>query len=127
MHDRIILSNEKSSTSHEHLESHIDDLKDENETLKKKSNELNEIVLKSTNGQKMLDNMFNSQNCIFDKGSIGYKPNFKQKYYKNYIVKSTSSNIQVVCYFCNQDGHMKNRYPVKRNAHYGMKCIWVPK
>ncbi|KAH9680686.1 hypothetical protein KPL71_026648 [Citrus sinensis] len=25
------------------------------------------------------------------------------------------------------DGHMKNRCPVKRNAYYGMKCIWVPK
>ena len=22
---------------------------------------------------------------------------------------------------------MKNRCPVKRNAYYGMKCIWVPK
>ncbi|KAH9770106.1 hypothetical protein KPL71_012261 [Citrus sinensis] len=25
------------------------------------------------------------------------------------------------------NGHMKNRCPVKRNAYYGMKCIWVPK
>ena len=50
LHDRIALLNEKPSTSHKYLESHIDDLKNENEMLKKKSNELNEIVLKFTNG-----------------------------------------------------------------------------
>ncbi|KAH9685489.1 Integrase catalytic domain-containing protein [Citrus sinensis] len=43
---------ENSSTSHEHLESHMNELKNENEMLRKKSNELNEIVLKFTNGQK---------------------------------------------------------------------------
>ncbi|KAH9680287.1 hypothetical protein KPL71_026498 [Citrus sinensis] len=45
LHDEIALSNEKPSISHEHLESHIDDLKNENQMLKKKSNELNEICL----------------------------------------------------------------------------------
>ena len=50
LHDEIALSNEKHSISYEHLESHIDDLKNENETLRKKSNELNKIVLKFTNG-----------------------------------------------------------------------------
>ena len=45
--------------------------------LKKKSNELNEIVLKFTNWQKMLDNLLNSQKCVFDKGGIDYKPNLK--------------------------------------------------
>ena len=95
--------------------------------LKKKNNELNEIVLKFTNGEKMLDNMLNSQKCVFDKGSLGYKPNLKQKYYKNYFVKSTSINNQVVCHYCNQDGHMKNKCLVKRNAYYVVKCIWVPK
>ena len=48
----ITLSNEKPSISHEHLESCIDDLKNENETLKKKSNGLNKIVLKFTNGKR---------------------------------------------------------------------------
>ncbi|KAH9783348.1 Integrase catalytic domain-containing protein [Citrus sinensis] len=66
LHDSIALF-ENSSTSHEHLESHMNDLKNENEMLRKKSNELNEIVLKFTNGQKMLDNLLNSQKCVFDK------------------------------------------------------------
>ena len=84
MHDRVALSNEKPSTSHKYLESHIDDMKNENEMLKKKSKELNEIVLKFTNGQKMLDNMFNSKKCVFDKGRLGYKPNWNKS-----IIKTT--------------------------------------
>ncbi|KAH9671187.1 Integrase catalytic domain-containing protein [Citrus sinensis] len=90
-----ITSFENSSTSHEHLASHMNDLKNENEMLKKKSNELNEIVLKFTNGQKMLDNLLNSQKCVFDKSGIGYKPNLKQKFYKSYFVKNTSINNQI--------------------------------
>ena len=84
-------------------------------------------MLKFTNGQKMLDNLLNSQKCVFDKGGKGYKSNLKQKYYKNYFLKSTSISNQVVCHYCNQNDHMKNRCPVKRNAYYGMKCVWVPK
>ena len=67
--------------------------------------------------------MLNSKKCVFDKGCIDYKPNLKQKYYKNCFVKSTSSSNQVVWHFCNQDGHMKNRRPIKRNTYYGRKCI----
>ena len=42
-------------------------------------------------------------------------------------MKSTPSNNQIVCHFCNQNGHMKSRCLLERNAYYGMKCIWVPK
>ncbi|KAH9743821.1 hypothetical protein KPL70_003436 [Citrus sinensis] len=94
LHDNIALF-ENSSTSHEHLESHMNDLKNENEMLRKKRNELNKIVLKFTNGQKMLDNLLNSQKCVFDKSGIGYKPNLKQKFYKSYFVKNTSINNKI--------------------------------
>ena len=113
----------KQSTSYKDEKSHVDELMKENEVLKKKKNELNHIVLKFINGQKMLDNLLNSQKCVFDKGGIGYKPNLKQKYYKNYFVKSTPISKQVVCHYRNQDGHVKNRCPVKRNAFYSVKCI----
>ena len=87
----------------------------ENEVLKKKSNELNEIVLKFTSGQKNLEKLLSTKKCVFDKGGIGYKPNLKQKYYKNYFIKVISTNDhKIVCHFCNQDGHMKNRRPVKK-------------
>ena len=68
---RVALSNEKFNTLHEHIESHVDDLKMENEILKKKNIELSDVVLKFTNGQKMLDNLLNLQKCVFDKGVIG--------------------------------------------------------
>ena len=74
LHDRIASFKCKQSTSYEHEKSHVDILMKENEVLKKKSNELNEIVLKFTNRQKMLDNMLNSQKCVFDKRGLGYKP-----------------------------------------------------
>ena len=95
--------------------------------LKKKNIELSDVVLKFTNGQKILDNLLNSQKSVFDKGGIGYKLNLKQKYYKNYFVKSTSINNQIVCHYCNQGSHMKYKSSVKRKAHYRVKCVWVPK
>ena len=52
--DRIASLKGKQSTSYEHEKSNVDNLIKENEELKKKSNELNEIVLKFTNGQTKL-------------------------------------------------------------------------
>ena len=71
--------------------------------------------------------------CLIDKNVYLIKEDlamsliWNKKYYKNYFVKSTSINNQVLCHYCNQDGHMKNRCPVKKNVYYGVKCIWVPK
>ncbi|KAH9671627.1 Integrase catalytic domain-containing protein [Citrus sinensis] len=101
LHNEIALSNEKPSISHEHLESHIDDLKNENEILKKKSNELNEIVLKFTNGQKMLDNMLNSQNCVFDKRGLGYA-SLNGKYYA-FVIVDDYSRYTWVLFVANKD------------------------
>ena len=127
LHENIASFKNKQNTSYEHEKSHVDDWIKENDLIKKNNNELNEIVLKFKNGQKMLDSMLNSQKCVFGKGGIGYKPNLKQKYYKNYFVKSAPINNQIVCHYCNRDDHMKNICPVKRNAYYDVKCFWVPR
>ena len=66
LHDKTLAFKGKQST-YEHEKLHVNELMKKNEVLKKKNNELNEIVLKFTNGQKMLENMFNSQKCVFDK------------------------------------------------------------
>ncbi|KAH9779936.1 hypothetical protein KPL71_007899 [Citrus sinensis] len=50
LHDRITSFKCKQSTSYEHEKSYVNELMKENEVLKKKSNELNQIVLKFTNG-----------------------------------------------------------------------------
>ena len=68
LHDRISSFKGKQRTSYEHEKSHVDELIKENKVLKKKNNELNEIMLKFTNGLKILDNMLNSKKCVFDKG-----------------------------------------------------------
>ena len=44
LHDKVGLSNEKRSTSHEHLKSHVDDLKNEKDTLQKCNDSLNEKI-----------------------------------------------------------------------------------
>ena len=59
----------------------------ENEVLKKKSNKLNEIVLKFTNGQKNIEKLLSSQKFIFDKRVLGHKTNLKQKYYTNCFIR----------------------------------------
>ena len=48
LHDKIVSFKGKQSTSYEHEKSHVDELIKENKVLKKKNNELNEIVLKFT-------------------------------------------------------------------------------
>ena len=50
LHDRIASFKDKQSISYEHKKLHVDALMKENEVLKKKSNELNEIVIKFTSG-----------------------------------------------------------------------------
>ena len=73
MHDELLFS--KESIVVEHKNSLVDYLKNENEMLKKKSIELNDIILNFTNGKKILDNLVGSQKCVFDKGGHEYKPN----------------------------------------------------
>ena len=88
----------------------------ENKVLKKK---INEIVLKFTSGQKNLEKLLSTQKCVFDKRGLGYKLNLKQKYYKKYFVKATStSDHKIICHYCNQNGHMKYGCLVKRNAYF---------
>ena len=55
LHDKVNLFKEKQSTSFKHEKSLVNELIMENEALKKKSSELNNIVLKFTNGQKNLE------------------------------------------------------------------------
>ncbi|KAK9180632.1 hypothetical protein WN944_023765 [Citrus x changshan-huyou] len=100
LHDKIASFKDKQST-YEHEKSHVDELMKENEVLKKKNNELNEIVLKFTNGQKMLDNMLNSKKCVFDKGGIGYA-SLNGKYYA-FVIVDDYSRYTWVLFLANKD------------------------
>ncbi|KAK9180762.1 hypothetical protein WN944_023897 [Citrus x changshan-huyou] len=105
----------KQSTSYERQKSHVDELIKENEVLKKKNNELNEIVLKFTNRQKMLDNMLNSQKCVFDKGGIGYKPNLEQKKVQN------EKGYGIICIRSDHGGEFENHLFEKFCNDFGIE------
>ena len=85
---------------------------------RKKSDELNDIVLKFTNRQRILDNLLSSQKCAFNKRGIGYKPNLKEKYYNNYFAKATFINHQIVCHYYNKNGQMSYKCPIQKNVYY---------
>ena len=78
LHDRIEFLIGKKSTSHEYeKKSNIDDLIKENKELKKKSNKLNKVVFKFTNGQENLEKSLSSKNVCLTKEYLGYKHNLK--------------------------------------------------
>ena len=100
---------------------------EEIQNLKKESNNLNDIVLKFTKGQKNLELLLGSQKCAFDKSGIGYKPHAKQKFYKIFFVKPTPKvEVNATCNYCNAFGHLSHRRSIKRNV-FGINMMWVPK
>ena len=51
--------------------------------------------------------ILNNQKAIYDKASIGYKPNNKQKLLKKFFTKSSSSytNSHITYFNCDRVGH----------------------
>ena len=64
----------------------------------------------------------------FNKEGIGFNPFNKKKCYKNFFVKSTSSESKtsITCNYCCKIRHISTHYPIKRKDPSRMK-IWVPK
>ena len=78
-----------------------------------------------TRGKEGYELMLGSQSCGFGKSGIGYDPSRKQKFLRNFFVK-TSSLPHFTCTYCNQDGHTISYCNMKKYAHLG-KTKWVPK
>ncbi|XP_060960663.1 uncharacterized protein LOC133031227 [Cannabis sativa] len=93
--------------------------------LKAKIDDLNKVVYNFTKGKENFEMMLGSQKCAFSKSGIGYNTSVKQKLLKNFFVKS-SSNLNLICTYCNQDGHTKSYCHVKKNGYFG-KAIWIQK
>ena len=103
-------------------------IRKEIEDLKVKNNDLNNIVLNFTNGQRNFNRLQGSQKCVFDKSGIGYKPSLKQKHYMTYFVKASLRNEhQVTCHYCQELGHRIYACPLRKGSHVNTKMIWVPK
>ena len=71
-----------------------------------------------------------SQNYIFDKKGLGYKPFKNKKYFKNYFVKEASSFSPSTIYnLCGRGGHTCDNYPLRKSPHIlqNSKLFWIPK
>lgn len=68
-----------------------------------------------TRGKEGYDLMVGNQSCGFSKNGIGYDPSKKQKFLRNFFVKS-SSLPHFTCTYCNRDGHTISYCHVK-NMH----------
>ena len=63
MHDRVVLLNDKPNTSHGHLESHVDGLKNEKDALQKCNVSLNEKIKQLELDNEMLHDRIASFTC----------------------------------------------------------------
>lgn len=109
----------------------------ENVSLNENVDDLTKTILKFTNNKKNFD-LIGGQIGAFNKGGLSYKPHIKQKYFKNYFVKVSTSGLKYVCTYCNQNGHTSFSCAIKKNAYFGTKQCprsnhqgpkfkWVPK
>ena len=58
-----------------------------------------------------------SQKCVFDKQGLGFKFSKKQKYFKNYFVKESSSTSPSTTYnFCRREGPISSTCPLRNGS-----------
>ena len=64
----------------------------------------------------------------FFKNDFVMKPHFMQKCFKPNLLKNEGFHIsKCVCHYCNKICHFISDCPIKINAHFEAKMIWVPK
>ena len=87
-------------------------------------------MAKFAQGKQNLNNLLGKQKCVFYKAGLGFNPTYKEKKYKNFFVKSTSSTSQnshkntffnastsievsphVTCHYCMRKGHVNYKCP----------------
>lgn len=100
----------------------------ENDVLKNEVEDLKTSLSKFVQGKENLDILLGKQKCVFDKAGIGFNPTKKQKFYRNFFVKSTSSSHSYTsCNYCGMNGHLSYSCPIRKNIWVGTKKMWVPK
>ena len=58
-----------------------------------------------------------SQKCVFDKRGLGYKCSKNKKYFKNYLIKeSTSEGSSTICKICGIGGQINSTCPLKNGS-----------
>lgn len=71
----------------------------------------------------------NSQQGIYDKAGLGYKPEINNKMFSNMcrIEKKNSAACLKYCKYCNFHGHSKEKCPIKLNRPYRVIKRWIRK
>jgi hypothetical protein len=90
--------------------------------ITKKADKLELTLQKFTKGREMLDKILASQQGIYDKAGLGYKPTIK-KSYQNCFTKA--HKFKHKCLHCNRHEHVSNKCPFRYVVPKYL--IWVPK
>ena len=105
----------------------IDVLKCEKEVLQIEVNKLKPIVDKFTISSEKLQLILNNQKGIFDKAGLGFNPNNKQKFLKNFFTPVSNSLSHASCFKCGKLGHKAYTCKSRMSNAKSLKKVWVPK
>ena len=83
-------------------------------------------------GKKDFDLILACQKCVFYQKGLGYKSSKKEKYFKNYFVKdSTTESPSTICNFCGRGGHISITCPLRNGSQkvstFKSNKTWVEK
>ena len=133
------------------LESNVEELQKENDSLKKKIenldisskicqmceilkakvDDLTKSLEKFTNGKKNLDTLLGNQRIGLNKEGLGYEQITSKSFLKNFFVrKSMGNKPHITCYYCGQKGHGIDTCAHRKGTYVpsaGEKLIWMPK
>lgn len=107
-------------------ELNTENLKNEYEALKKKFEELNNILSRFVEGRENLGMLLSNQRSVYDKIILEYDLFKKQKFLRNFFVRSTNlSNPFITSSYCGRKGHISYFCSIKRNSYVSVTQIWV--
>jgi len=81
-------------------------------------------------GATNLNVVLGSQNCVFDKAGIGYKPMFKKKtrtFISSFKHSSNHTSPFQTCFYCLHKGHTIRRCRVRLYDVPNGLVRWIPK
>ena len=105
----------------------IDVLKCEKEALQIEVNKLKPIVDKFTISSEKLQLMLNNQKGAFNKAGLGFNPNNKQKFFKNFFTPASNSLSHASCFKCGKLGHKAYTCKSRMLNAKSLKKVWVSK
>ena len=94
--------------------------------LKEKVLDYEKIICKFTKGKEVFEQMLGKQIAVFEKCGLGFEPQNDIKTKPKNIFKN-KNNSNLVCNYCNQNGHLRQSCHVRKSVYFGGKVMWIPK